>query len=343
MRRAALITATVCVATSAALLLAEIAMRVIGGRPPIVSEWILGRPELLDGEVLFCDPDYRRDGYYQVSGRPLVAFLGDSFTRGHPVARKDSYPAVLMERLAGLGRAASGITLGIGDGGPDQELRLFERHMLPRVKPDVVVWQLYPNDAYDNVSKAVYAIDAGRLAPLDVSDNWLMRRQHLYDQVPSRDLLRRGSWVFRSLLKSFERSQLAALPEAYRDDPRRWGLEKIRLEVARMRELAQRHGFKVYFLLVAPQSLYLTPEVVREPAHQRFLGAYRSLGELLARQPTFLEARLCESDGVTLRSDVFVDGARDSNGEGARHFNETGYRLLAELVLGRLTADRVLD
>ncbi len=34
----------------------------------------------------------------------------------------------------------------MGNSGPDQQLRYFDKHLLPRIKPDIVVWVFYAND-----------------------------------------------------------------------------------------------------------------------------------------------------------------------------------------------------
>ena len=77
-------------------------------------------------------------------------------------------------------------------------LRAFEREVLSRIDPNVVVWQFYPNDEWDNVAKAVFAIDGERLVPLDATRNWLHRRQRLYARVPFRETLLSHSYTNRS-------------------------------------------------------------------------------------------------------------------------------------------------
>jgi len=139
----------------ACLLVAEGALRVASDRPVLTSEWLLEHPEILDAEAIFAPEAARGAPGPEGDGRPLLVTLGDSFTRGHPVARADAYPAVLVRRLVAGGTPVRLLDLGLGDTGPDQHLRWLERELAAGLRPDVVVWQLCPNDVWDNVSEAV--------------------------------------------------------------------------------------------------------------------------------------------------------------------------------------------
>jgi hypothetical protein len=113
--------------------------------------------------------------------------------------------------------------------------------------------------------------------------------------------------------------------------------------VERLNVLAGEHGFKPYYVLVAPQSSYLDEATQREPANESFLRTYERVYDVLRSQPGFIDARFYQADGATPLSTIFVGGDRDPLPIGGRHFNEQGYRLLAEMVLARLLADGVGD
>lgn len=84
-----------------------------------------------------------------------VLFLGDSYTHAHEVSNGRAYYDV-FERLE-AGRYAV-YAVGVGGYGSLQEyLALEEVH--PRVRPDIVLWQLTGND----VSNNVYELDDGSI------------------------------------------------------------------------------------------------------------------------------------------------------------------------------------
>ncbi len=111
--------------------------------------------------------------------------LGDSFTEGYPVYNGKTYPDVLRGLLSNAECRINVINAGQGDTGTDQQLKMFTRYILPRLKPDVVIWSIYPNDIMDNVEKAVYTVsDNNKFVPLDGPKSWLSIRQFIYDNFP---------------------------------------------------------------------------------------------------------------------------------------------------------------
>ena len=326
-------------ASAVACLAAEALLHATTSRPKIVSEWSLGKPRWSDRELIFSPPTFRRPRHYIVDReRQTIVTLGDSFTKGYPVAQKVNYPSLLRERLAADGNPTNVVDVGMGDTGTDQQLRLFERDVIPRVDPDIVVWQLYPNDEWDNLIKPIYEIRNDALVQRDVTNDWFYVRGQLYRRVPLRSWLTESSYLFRHLLKMAERWQGSAVQEAFAEKPWLWGFEKVRLALVRMKSLAQAHDFRLYFVLVAPQALYFSRET-RSPESDRFMRGYDRLFELSSSEPTFIDARFHEFDDRGPAEEIFVDGSRDLSAPGGRHFNEAGYRRLADLVYARLRSD----
>jgi hypothetical protein len=325
-----------CAAGAGALVAAESALRVLRERPPIESEWIMITPGMLDDETVFLPPRLRDDEHYAIdSALPTLVTVGDSFTVGFPAAPHDSYPSVLDALLDERGRPMNVVNMGVGNTGPDQHLRTFERELLPRTKPDIVVWQFFSNDLRDNVNKAAYVLDGGQLVPVRSTDHWIHRRQRFFDRVPFNQALTIHSHVFRYLIRTFERRQTALVPAEFAADPEGWGLEKIRLEVERMNELSRTHGFRIYYVLVVPQILYLD-EGDRSDEHARkFIRTHERLARLLESEIGFIDADFRASG----RTDLFVGADRDPLKIGSRHMSEAGYRELAALVLARLERD----
>jgi lysophospholipase L1-like esterase len=65
--------------------------------------------------------------------------------------------------------------------------------------------------------------------------------------------------------------------------------------------------------------------------------------EVLRDDVGFMDAHFAKSAFTGGDGGIFVGPGRDQQDLGGRHFNEEGYRLLAEFVLERLRADGVID
>ena len=337
------------IAASLALLLASILvalfgleamLRLLDYRPPLQSGWMLTSPYLVpDADVIMIPRFLLDEAFYQSKGDlPLILAIGDSFTQSYPVEAANSYPAVLERALERRGVRTVVSNAGMGDSGPDQQLRLLETRLLPRLHPAVVVWSLYANDLWDNVLRAVFTIEGETLRPRSGFRNWIYVRQRLFDLTPLPQSVKRDSYAFNLVLKATELGAKAAVPPEYVHDPTAWGARKLRLELDEFERLAHAYAFAGYVLLIAPQSVYLA---VADPgAWQDHWSAveHRKLTALLDGRPNVID---------TFRAahapDIFAERGRVAAAFGDRHFNEAGYALLGELVAERLLRDDVLE
>ena len=341
----------------------EVALRVADYKPQLSSAWILGNQDrVLDRGLItvsrrFLEEDFYA-AYHDQESDVMVVALGDSFTDGTPVRRcrgrrppclnDDSYPGILERLLTDAGIKATVVRAGVGDTGPDQQLRLFKEYILPRLSPQIVVWQFYTNDTWNNVSLGTYTISSGNaLPPLDARSNWYYRRLLVYNWIPLPSSVKKSSYVVNLLMRQYEREKLSQDPSQHLNDPLAWRRAKIALEIEEMQRLAKLNNFRVYFVLIAPQAYYLSS---KNPLWQwqdnwsSREGEYQNLGVLLDGQPTFIRAEFSVSDvedatGVPVQdvADViFATGTRDSLPEGIRHLNEVGYELLARKIAERI-------
>jgi lysophospholipase L1-like esterase len=310
-------------------------------RPQVASAWLLGTEKrVLDANLIFINPRHSEASFYRRDPElPTVLTLGDSFTEGFPVPPSRNYPSCLRRMLARAGRPMNVINLGMGDSGPDQQLLLFRTHALAHVQPDVVIWQLYENDTWDNITRPVYTIDEGRLEPIPAAENWLYKRQLFYDATPLPPSVKRYSYIYRYMLKSAEFWAKAQVPEAYANAPERWAREKLRLEIAEMERLAKEGGFHVYYVVVPPQAMDLTGTRGDHSTRVESLKvSHPKLRAMFASQRGYIDLDFQRGTKPTwLR--LYAGGRRDPNGLGGRHLNEPGYRLMARRVARRILAD----
>ena len=330
-------TAVVLMATSVVLALGalEIGLRAIGWNRELTSNWMLGSPAVTpDPEVIMIRRRLLDPGFYAPPSAPLVLSICDSFTEGFPVDLSTrAYPAVLERLLARRGSTVTVRNAGMGDTGPDQQLRLLETYLLPRFRPVVVVWQLYANDVWDNIDKSLYRLVDDQLVPLSGAHHWLARRQRLYDWTPLPAAVKQNSRLFRLLLRVVERSAQPRPPEDSID----WSVAKIAHELDAFDRLARDRGFVPYVALVHPQSTYL---VNVEGPWQRMwnIQTDQRLLALLRGRADFIDGGL----GANAADGDFADDGRDHNLRGDRHLNERGYARLAAIVAHRLVRDGTL-
>ena len=348
-------------------LIGEIILFSIGFDPQLSSSWILGHkdrvPErdILNISRKFLDAQYY-NSYLERQSDQMIISLGDSFTDGYPVTRcpgrrppcpnDDSYPGVLERLLSHEDQTFSVVRAGMTDTGPDQQLRLFKKYILPTFQPQIVVWQFYSNDTVNNVLYSTYDIsDKVELTPLDAKSNWSFRRLRLYNLIPLPESIKKQSRIVKLSMSYFERQRFSQVPDNFVDDPREWGRNKIVLEIEEMKRLSKLHNFELFFILVAPQAYYLKladPTWHWPDQWDSRETEYQLLKDIFEQQPNYIsgeftaeEIRNVTGVPVTSISDtLFASAERDNALQGIRHFNELGYEMLARAVANRITLDQ---
>ena len=347
------------------LIVAEAGLRSFDYKLQLSHAWILGsKIRVLNDDVIVIPQLFLDQGFYAAHRSQksdlLVVALGDSFTEGHPVERctdprlpcprDDSYPGVLERLLNDAGLDAAVVHAGIGDSGPDQQLRFFKDYILPRLSPQIVVWQFYTNDTWDNVKFPTYAIsEENSLVPLDAHSNWYYRRLQLFNRIPLPSSVKKRSYAVNGLMQPFEDKRFSQVPTRYGNDPLAWAHDKIALEVKEMQRLARLHNFDVYFVLIAHQARYLTsmdPGWMWNDHWASYEEEYQHLLDLLESQPTFILAEFSAGEVQettflpvhSIADAIFAGATRDPMPRGNQHFNEAGNALLAQKVAQRILA-----
>ena len=323
------------------LVVAELLLRGCNYYPSLQSGWVLKAPSarVPNRDVLLIPPKFLRASFYKTNpAHRTIVMLGDSFTESFPVKKQDSYPAILEGILTQQGIPTQVINAGIGDSGPDQHFRFLQQYLSPRLRPAVVVWALYANDISDNYIRPVYDIDQGELSPLDGIFNWLYIRQVVHLWAPLPQGVKQHSYLYRSLMKAIEFLGSYPLPDGSAKTPMAWGAEKLRLEMQGFQELAADRNFVGYLVLIAPQSVYLARTEPERWSRHWSIRQYEMILAMLKHEETFIHAWFPTAE----RGEIHVDSTRDSVKYGTRHFNEAGYRLLAETIARRILRDERL-
>jgi lysophospholipase L1-like esterase len=254
MRRIALSLGVALLSFAAAVLLAEMVLRIAGFSFSLAPDRVeFGWPDPVTREGLYLsDPDlfwvpktYYGDLQRLEAERPQILFLGDSCTEfGH-------YPRLFLERMrsAGGGTGLRGAKLGVGGWSSYQGLQQLKRDVLP-LRPRVVTLYFGWNDHWIG-----FGVEDGDI-------HWL--------RTPAFPALAR-SRVAQLLLKA----RLAWRSRGGRDRPARVSPEEFRANLQEMARLARANGIVPVFL-TAPSS----HEPGREPAHLAYRWL-RRLGDLV--------------------------------------------------------------
>ena len=326
------------------LLLIEFILQRFYITPTISSEHVLGSEfHQINKDTIVDYKHFHDSSYYEsITNKDIkIVALGDSFTWGFPVNFKDTYPSVLESLFNSKSIAV--LNMGLGDSGPDQHLKVFQKYVLSEIKPDIVIWQFYPNDTWDNLSYPLYSIsDSGNLKELDTTNNWLYKREVVYKKFSFLGDFREKSLIIRWFLSFIEKKlKYNEIPQETKDWTI-WGRDKIAKEIKIMNQLAVENNFEVYFILIAPQSLY---DSTFDNEYWS-IKEYHKLYKILSLQKNFIDIDFTNNniDNITNKNilkiatnsakveNIFLDETRDPNPYGDRHFNELGYALMAELI-----------
>jgi lysophospholipase L1-like esterase len=332
-RRFAAAFALIAVSSCAALAIVDLVLRALGYWPPISQPWHIDTPtaRIPSDTLIMARADLLRDDFYSVNpARNTIITLGDSFTEGFGVGREKGYPAILQRLLEEKGWDVNVLNLGVGNTGTDQQLRVLKELVLPRVRPDIVVWQLYQNDIGDNVHQSVYGVERDKLVPWSARLHWMYLRRKIYDALPLPASIKQRSPLLRLSFRALEAIGDWRVPKG-EDAQHAWSDLKVRLAIEELERLAAAGGFKTYYVLVAPQGKYLVDW--SEPSKR----AHERLEAILAGRSDFVDGWFGDTG---LEIDLFVDERVDPSHLGHRHLNETGYSLLAHAVSARLLESR---
>ena len=124
-----------------------------------------------------------------------IYIVGDSFTYGVGIEENTKTLAKKLEESLRSHNPIKNFrvyNLGTMGYSPDQEFRLISERVIPKFKPDIIIWNIViPSDLYDGSFAdnwpipALYGISNGNLASYDARLNWFYPRNYLGQKFPS--------------------------------------------------------------------------------------------------------------------------------------------------------------
>ncbi len=254
-----------------------------------------------------------------------IVMLGDSFVWGN-TSFEYTYPAQLQQILDDKDYYV--VNGGVSGYGTDQSYSFFIKRLLPRIKPDVVIWNININDVYDNVDRPLYTLDGNSLVPVPVWTTGVFLSSFLASKMP--DTVRSNSRLVHTILSALEKVRLHTFIPSNSIE---WSLSKIMVEIHALSDVARAGNFKLYIVLSPDQSI-----VEKFPDNEDNKNIYNLLKERLGN---YLAIDQNESLSMATGSAAFVLGDHsnslfldesDSFEYGSWHPNEYGNFFMASSV-----------
>lgn len=274
-----------------------------------------------------------------------IAVIGDSFSACDIFVDIICYPQLIQGMLNNEGEKATITTYATAGDNPDRELRLFIDKILP-THPELVIWQFYTNDVWENVLFPIYTISADhQLTKVSGAENWAYKRQTLFEKLPMKQFILR-TFVVRFLLRMFEYNRYY-YSQGNDEDRIAWGSEKIRLEIEEMNRLASIYGFKVLYSQIPSQSIYLddTPPPEYRWVRGYNIRMYTAIEDMLKKQDGYVPVQFAtrttsESGALGATSESVQDRYYmhddDTNILGDKHLNQAGQQVVADQLMKRI-------
>lgn len=128
-------------------------------------------------------PDYRSNDDITDDTFTII-MIGDSFTYGDDVDHDKAYATLVEKQLLAAGKDVNVINAGVPGYSASQEL-VYLQELLPKFKPDLVVWNIYENDVTDSNYYCLFQENwLGQLSKLSVWRNNVFRQGFLINLLP---------------------------------------------------------------------------------------------------------------------------------------------------------------
>ena len=177
-----------------------------------------------------------------------ILVLGDSYTYGHGVTRRQAYPQTLEGLLAGTAGTEryEVINAGVPGYNLDQAYALLRRLLAgtPALSPDWVIVAFEPKDL--GASNVLFTLTDGALTQVPGWHNWIYLQLRLRSDVP--EFLKWTRLYQFAVGRVAGSDPFRVIPDGELDSQIRWQIDKIERILEQTVELGRRHGFELVIL-----------------------------------------------------------------------------------------------
>ena len=185
--------------------------------------------------------------------------VGDSFTYGAGIRNNSKTLAKTLENEVNKNEVTDQTVkvynLGIMGYSPDQEYRLIIEEVIPKFKPNHIIWNLViPSDLYDSSIAdnwpipALYGLRDRQLVRHSARTNWFYWRNILFQMSP---------WIFKnSLISSYlfrfvsHQPFFNRKPDLPADELILWAVRKIAIQAEKVNNLTKKNNFSFTIVLL---------------------------------------------------------------------------------------------
>jgi hypothetical protein len=251
-----------------------------------------------------------------------ILFLGDSFTRSPWTEFSQQYPTQFSQHYSNHNSVCvKQLKLATGGANNDQEFLRFS-DVVDEIKPDVLIWQFYENDLWENVKNEILRVDGEKLSRKSSITNFLFIAGFLNQRIPFIRNTALGDYllylgesgdVFRQWNSSLSSPQQIS----------KYNQQKIPLLLLEMEKLSAKYDFESYTTLSPLECQYSTKyEDVCNDYFQNFLR------QILVTHSNFVSMEPPEQRNIlgvgTEPSSHLFNTKQDNNPPGYRHLSPSG-------------------
>lgn len=204
-----------------------------------------------------------------------ILFLGDSFTIAPWTPEGGSYASQVSRSYAEeKNTCVHQFRLATGGAGNDQELARFS-DVVGKIQPNIVIWQFYQNDFYENIKHALYKVEKNELVKRHTIYNSTFLTGFLNQRVPFLANTTLGNHLMYL-------GEFADILRFWEIDPKdtesliSYNSQKVQLLIAAMEQLANEHDFKLYTTL-APLECQVVPSQKCDWSPDKIHGTLRQI------------------------------------------------------------------
>lgn len=256
-----------------------------------------------------------------------ILFLGDSFSTA-PFSDR-SYIYYFTKTLANnSNHCITAYVIASGGSSTSQELAKFS-DLVTEIKPNIVIWQFFFNDFFENVTFAVHDLKNGQLIRKKAWKNAIFWAGFLNQKIPYLKHTQLGKYI---LTKAEKEDVFHNWPVDPRDSQQVIVYNQLFIPAAlrKMEQLSQQHDFKFYSTLAPLECQRVSHQKCQWQWQEDF---HNQLRTILLNNSFYLDMEHINQSfesatilGVTSIPETYFAG-QDAISKGSRHLSEAGEKV----------------
>lgn len=265
-----------------------------------------------------------------------VLFLGDSFTDSPWDGKGKSYAEHFVSNLAiNEGSCYELLRLAASGSGTDQQFAKFF-DVVGQIKPDMVVWQFYYNDMYDNIYKPLFEESQTGFMRIRAWSNAYFWSGWLYQNISILQHSQLGAFLlYMGELKKDLKLDWYAIETDESQVLIDFNEIKLTYLIGEMKKLEKQYGFQFVTTLSPLECEFISPQNCHDPiegisfANEEFIQ--HQLERILQENSNFIS--MYKNDSLSAEDSLNAnDFWYEEKQVGARHLGATGQEKVGKIL-----------